>query len=292
MLRELVKNYAEHLDLSHEYINEVEESNGVFSFIVEGETLCSICEKHCEDGPGTYISIQAVLTGNLIDESLLEALDEYSDRLRSTPMYQRGFIIITENYTVGFSYEVLSEDLNADKFNEMMDLYVATVVALVAPEEQEEEKEEKREVIFEKYFKPHADEPYHSFLKTCNIDEKKLDESFGVLNVDEDFATHLEYHDLNGMLLMDNSFDCDDSRVLIDCLYVNGLGAEGASYEYSSDRLHVVSYLDPKKAKKDDFINSLLTHRFIVEKTQEYLDDEQKHVDVLDIKDIMSAMYV
>ncbi len=299
MLQKLVEAYARHLDVSQDYLGDLEESDGVYTFGIERRILCTISEMRASDSDKLRITIMAGLTGDMRDDdyALLEALELYSQRLRLTPLYQKGHLVISDEYSLGLSLKLDTDETDEKNFIKAMDVFVATVMAITDPgildsaPVQDEAQARSREII-SRVFVPRPEAPYRKFLQTCGIDEQKLNANFGGLAVDDDFVTYLDYHELGGLVILDNSFECNDPRVLIDLLYVNGMGIAGSSFEYSAGVLHLQTARDANVITREKFTDALLTQRFLAEKTQGYINDEAKQVKELNYQEIMYALMV
>ncbi len=295
MLQELVRAYASHMGVGEEYLADIVESDGVFTFAIEGENICTISEERGEEDGKYKISVIAALNIGSSEEALLELIDDYSDRLRYTPLYQKALINITDDLSVGLSCAIASENIDAPAFCKIMDLFVATVRYVVSPEVDEEDKSEAdaaMDAILDQLFVPVPDKDYRQLLLSCGFDEKALNNNFGIIYGDDGFAAHLSFHNLSGLLILDNSFACDQAKVALDLIYVNGLGPYDASFEYTGGAVHLVSYLDPRGASQEDFSKLFLTHHFLVDSAQEYINNEDRHVEKFDVTEIMNALLV
>ncbi len=294
MLQELVRAYASHMGVSKENLTEITESDGVFTFAIERENICTITEERREDGK-YKISVIAALNQGTSDENLVEMIDDYTNRLRYTPLYQKALITITDNLSVGLSGALDSEHIDAPGFCKFMDLFVATVRYVVRPEVDDEDKSEADEAvdaIFDQLFVPVPDKDYLKLIKSCGFDEKALEDNFGIISDDEGFTTRLSYHELSGLLILENSLTCEEPKVALDLIYVNGISPYDSSFEYLDGAVHLVSYLDPKGASVEDFNKLFLVHHFLDDSAHEYINNEDRHVEKFDITEIMNALLV
>ncbi len=290
-LLELVKEYFLHQGGSQEYLNEIEVHDGCDSFSIEDETLCTITEKRLEDTDKYKISIVAALNEYPDDEELLKGYEKYAYKLRFTPLYQKGYLVITEKTSIGFTYDVETSDLDGKSFSHLMDIFVATVQFILDKTADDEELDEQKEYIFNRLFVPVDNTNYLRFLKDCDIDKNKLESDFGAYSVDENFVTNISFHELSGKVLIDNAFKCDDTQPILILLYLNDMDLGISHFDYNGGYLHIITCLDPKNTKKDDFIDKLLTHKFLFDKFHNYVKNEYKHIDEFNIRDIMTAIF-
>ncbi len=290
-LLELVKEYFLHQGGSQEYLNEIEVHDGIFTFSIEDETLCTITEKRVGESDKYKISILASLNEYSNEEELLKGYEKYAYKLRCTPLYQKGYFVVTEKTSIGFAYDAETSNIDGKSFSHLMDIFVATVQFILDKTADDEDFDEQKEYIFNRLFVPMDNRDYLRLLKECDIDENTLDNDFGSYSVDENFVTNISFHELSGMMLLDNAFQCDDTNLILILLYLNGMGIDGSYFDYNGGYLHLITTLDPKNAKKDDFIDKLLVQKFLFDKVQNYVKNEYKHVEEFNIKDIMTAIF-
>ncbi|MCR5084106.1 MAG: hypothetical protein K6A65_01220 [Succinivibrionaceae bacterium] len=292
MLQDLVKAYYRHLGGSEDYIEGIEGEDGIYTLSIGQGSICTISESRTNREGKLKICLLATLDSELTPEGVLKGFAHYGPRLRLTPLYLRAYLVTSEDLALGLSYEIDAEGATEESFPHTMDLFAATVISLLSGEPGEgQEPDHDQEEAIAGLFVPVPDDGYREFLGKVNLDEEALDGNLGILEVHEGFATKMRYHDLSGLVFLENSFACADQQVLIDLLYLNGINPYISSFDYRDGALRLVSAIDPAHSGQEEFHDALLTQDFLCEKTNAYIKDESRHVAELSPDEILHAIF-
>jgi len=79
-------------------------------------------------------------------------------------------------------------------------------------------------------------------------------------------------------------------RARISVAYANGSGIAGSGYEIEDGYIHLITAITPGKTDREGFIEAVLTQRYLLDRSIEYLKDESKQVKELNLRKIITAL--
>jgi len=288
-LKELVESYYLHTGGSKDYIGDITDSDGNYSFLIEGKTLCTVSEIIDDETDEYNVCINASLNDCPDDKSLLSLCEDYGYKLRCSPLFQIAYIKIPQQNQVGLACEISINEFDEKIFCKLMDLFVATVQFLLNPDDDDTENE--AEEIFDRLFVPASDSGYRKLLKECGIDADALHDNYDTYTMDDGFVSRIYCHEMTGFILIENAFECEDAYVALSLLYLNGILPGISCLEYRAGAIYLVYSLNPERADREQFSDALLTQRYLSQKLSEYIANESKHVEELNIREIMTAVF-
>ncbi len=268
-LQQLMQSYAKKLGVSEDYLSDLTEDNGVYTLCVESSIFITISEYRSYKDE-LKVRILSALNGDLSDENLLAEFSDFTEKLNDTSLYGKARIILGEDNSLGLCLESKSSLLNEDNFYDLMQKYVATLIALTH-DEDEDEISEKNDIL-NKSFKPCSNRDYLNMLEALGIKPDDLEENFGQLRLDDSFSVSMHFHYLSGLCIFTNALEVAGKKQVKDFLALNALLPSGITYEYDEGYLRVVSSLSPKGVGLDEFSKAIALQRSLCKNTKACLD--------------------